>query len=788
MKKLILSIILALALFVTPAYAEFFPDIIVTRAYETLNDAISAVGANERTIKIVSPQTVTALTIPSNVTLAFERDGAIVNSGQLTINTRNIRAPDRQIFTGAGDVDFADGSVIRSAWFPSLYKAINLTNDDSVTLLVTSQAHITTTCALGNDVTLKWDSPNNIIQVDSEVVFSNIKNIEAGNYQIFAGLGDYDFLDGTILKIDWFNSLRSVVAQVENEEVTLEVSDENVISYDNTIPSNLSLKIFNGGVLSIDAGRTLTLNSQLIAGDNQIISSDGSITFASGTKVKSAWFSTFEIAVTKIGAANVELEVSTASTIVDDCTINANTTLLIPSKGRILTVANTKTLTINGPFSAGLYQVFSGDGSVAFGESACSGVKPEWWGATGDGVTDDYNAIYKALATEKPVYFGLKTYIVNTAISSTNQYISGNKSLSIIKAGNSFPVGEYLLDWGGSAVDNCAQNTYLGGIFFDNNNRAGGIRIKNAYLSLVEDVRSNNAYTNCYGITFYGELAANRYYNLYSQSNSYGFLLQGVSPGIIYDNSFVGLRSQSEKGGIYLYQRNSRNVFMSGMIDCYSVDAATYGVKVASEEGNNYNNFIGIVAENTSANGTGYDDAGTTRDVFLSCMASSGFTTSYNINGYNWHLIPGDKFSGAEFASNNRVITLHGRFNGESPNGTMTWPAGDVRSSGVAGDGVYDVWDFEIPVRNEAIINIITIFVNTDDEATTTLVQLYKQQYNGTVTQIGIDQTFTGSGVFTTSDYAYELENGYMIYVRVSVKRSAGTYLYMYPVYVEGSW
>jgi len=288
MKKFILSIFLALTLFITPASAEFFPDIIVTspngiwtdsRAYETLNDAISAVGANERTIKIVSPQTVTALTIPSNVTLEFERDGAIVNSGQLTINTRNIRAPDRQIFTGAGDVDFADGSVVRSAWFPSLYKAINLTNDDSVTLLVTSQAHVTTTCALGNDVILKWISPNNIIQVDSGVVFSNIKNIEAGNYQIFAGLGDYDFLDGTELKLNWFHSLQSVLAQVEDEEVTIIINEDSVIQADVTAAANEGIKVVKGGRLNIDAGVTLTINGSFSTGLYQVFSGAGSTLF-----------------------------------------------------------------------------------------------------------------------------------------------------------------------------------------------------------------------------------------------------------------------------------------------------------------------------------------------------------------------------------------------------------------------------------------------------------------------------------------------------------------------------
>ena len=61
---------------------------------------------SDGTIVIANAHTVTALTVPANVTLKFERDGSITNSGQLTINTKNIIADDHQIFTGTGDIDF----------------------------------------------------------------------------------------------------------------------------------------------------------------------------------------------------------------------------------------------------------------------------------------------------------------------------------------------------------------------------------------------------------------------------------------------------------------------------------------------------------------------------------------------------------------------------------------------------------------------------------------------------------------------------------------------------------
>jgi len=468
MRKFLLSAILtsfiALATF-TGASAEFFRDIIITspnglwtdsRAYSTLNDAISAVGSNERTIKIVSPQAVTSLTIPSNITLEFTRDGSITNSGQLTLETDSIIAPNRQIFTGSGDIDFAAGSVVKSSWFANLDTALDLTNDDTLTLTITKSETTTASMVVGDNVTLRWNSPFIITSLTGHVI-SNIKNIEAGNYQLFAGAGDFDFLDGTELKLSWFANPIQATTWVETEEVTILINEQADVSSDLTTSANENIKILPGGSISINTGITLTLDGDLDlkgsitgsgnltlnnstqlsglinisgnlittdinsfnclggtisisgtstignnfnAGNYQIFTGAGAISFASGSEVKSAWFSDFETAITKIGTDEVKLIVSSASSIVNDCTINANTSLSIPSKGRILTVASTKTLTINGSFSAGLYQVFSGDGDVKFSNQYRPSiiVYPEWWtDNVSPGTTDMTSAIQAAI-------------------------------------------------------------------------------------------------------------------------------------------------------------------------------------------------------------------------------------------------------------------------------------------------------------------------------------------------------------------------------------------------------
>ena len=85
-------------------------------------------------------------------------------------------------------------------------------------------------------------------------------------------------------------------------------------------------------------------------------------------------------------------------------------------KGGSFTVASGKTLTIDVPFSAGLYQVFSGAGSVVFGAGLVTEVYPQWWGAVGVGVRDDTAAIQAAaqsLTGNQTLYFPDGTYLIS---------------------------------------------------------------------------------------------------------------------------------------------------------------------------------------------------------------------------------------------------------------------------------------------------------------------------------------------------------------------------------------
>jgi hypothetical protein len=92
-------------------------------------------------------------------------------------------------------------------------------------------------------------------------------------------------------------------------------------------------------------------------------------------------------------------------------------------------------LTFNGQFNAGEYHCFNATGTeVVFGNGSTLEVLPEWFGATGDGVTDDTDAIQTALYSASVAYLRVtplarKIYKITSTITLPERANFGTENI-----------------------------------------------------------------------------------------------------------------------------------------------------------------------------------------------------------------------------------------------------------------------------------------------------------------------------------------------------------------------
>lgn len=129
-------------------------------------------------------------------------------------------------------------------------------------------------------------------------------------------------------------------------------------------------------------------------------------------------YATTEAELVSLNSANVQIIIK------ESITLTANRTITAPlriEKGGVI-VTNGYTLTINGPFEAGLYSCFTTAATqVVFGKGSLDKVHPEWFGAVADQSTNCGTAIGIAIASVKTnggiVWFNLGSYLITTQIA-----------------------------------------------------------------------------------------------------------------------------------------------------------------------------------------------------------------------------------------------------------------------------------------------------------------------------------------------------------------------------------
>lgn len=152
--------------------------------------------------------------------------------------------------------------------------------------------------------------------------------------------------------------------------------------------------------------------------------------------------SSLESALSTSDITNKTIIVSGAESISGNTTIPSHVTLIIANQHSYITIPNDTVLTINGKFICQDSKAFdilpatSGtSGSVVFGLNSITKVLPEWFGAIGDGITDDSLAMQRAFNAFSAVEIN-KFYAIGTELRVTlnNSRIYGTGIKSGFKA------------------------------------------------------------------------------------------------------------------------------------------------------------------------------------------------------------------------------------------------------------------------------------------------------------------------------------------------------------------
>jgi parallel beta-helix repeat protein len=193
----------------------------------------------------------------------------------------------------------------------------------------------------------------------------------------------------------------------------------------------------------------------------------------------------FKLVISKTGYASITWDyISLDNIILTTYTISADTAVstnlgYIP-EGVVYSVASGKTLTLSGDFTAGDYQIFDGDGTVAFNGNAPI-VYPEWFGVVGDGTTDDTTTMQQAMnsAVGRSLYLSPKTYLCDDVeVPVGVKKIYGN---GVLKGTTSVTTGVLCLN---TSLTHCE----IDGISIDMSNDGGtAIEMRGASYTTIKN-------------------------------------------------------------------------------------------------------------------------------------------------------------------------------------------------------------------------------------------------------------------------------------------------------------
>jgi len=173
-----------------------------------------------------------------------------------------------------------------------------------------------------------------------------------------------------------YNGLSSLLTAIGSDETTIYIAQQE--DFTGTIPDNVRLKFLTGG--SINATGPVTINAKSIDAPNvRIFYGSGAYDFASGSKLKSAWFEDFDEAIDETSDDEITLIISKSETASTSASIGNDVVLRWDSPGNELTISSGVVISNVDKIIAGDYQIVSGDGRFDFNDGVV--LRSTWFSA-----------------------------------------------------------------------------------------------------------------------------------------------------------------------------------------------------------------------------------------------------------------------------------------------------------------------------------------------------------------------------------------------------------------------
>lgn len=304
-----------------------------------------------------------------------------------------------------------------------------------------------------------------------------------------------------------------------------------------------------------------------------------------------AWISdydSFADMISRVGTDQMTVIINKSVTVSSSVTKPANLSLVFPRPGMLVLGAGV-TLTWAGEApNAGTRQIFSGAGVVVF--SSATTVYPEWWGAVGDGSTDDtasWQSMVNGLPSGSEIIVPSGTTILSNIENFASISLNGTPGASIIKHKASST--DHMFEASG--------NIHISGVTFDGNKA----NISGWYGTVYFDGTTGGSLTvrDC---TFQNTRKCGLYVVALSGTLGVsGCYFTGMSEWVLGSGGTLGVYVGSGDGGNidvhdnrFDYAAPDTSANAPGGIQCYAAD----GYFVTASIHHNYFNHVG------SQNGT----------------------------------------------------------------------------------------------------------------------------------------------------------------------------------------